>query len=920
MSSRALPPSLDLARRKLQKDGFLRACVVWIPGIIAVLLASNAEVTLLKYGSGMLFGPRLLTEKVKTLAVSIYDAGMITANSIQVFFDRQQVDSDSPLPSILLRVQPGSLEEMASNLPNSAKAKLYPARLRYPDGQWRKVKYRFRGRNIWHWDPVKPSLRVKLDKNLPIDLLRNVNLINPEDRPMVANILGEEIASRLGVLTPQTKFVRLFINDDYRGVYHWTTNEEERWLRSAHRVPGAIFIGDHLDQQWLANGFTITGEIDVLKDRNPMQEMIDAMERAPGPERYRHLWKVLSFNKYARWHAAMSVAGSTHTDYTHNNTFYYDPSAGLIEPVTSDINGHGMLHFPVGKGRLTQPFKPDYRVPINEKLQPLLDVALRDPRFLHHRNEVLYHALLHEASPEAQQAILSGYYMAIDRDVYADHRKAALMEISVGWWRVPYSNRQYEESKKLLSEWIVNRQHFLLDELRQCTVRVSLDASRSHEKNFMLVEIDGNAAVRFDPARLGVPVTADTALDGTGTQRVTEPLLLYPGLREDARFYYLPTEGRRVPKYYLRPAPQRYLFLVSSADKSAVTARVAEAFTHSLTGELIHPEVVSQGHIDPTHITYNTTSVHIWRFPQPPTQDIVLGPGDVELASTLEVAPTQHLRVQPGTRIRLGENVSILARGQVQMVGAKDRPIVLERLEARKPWGGLVIHGDAASGSQIAYAKISGGSLPANSDAAYLGMVNIQWVTNVSITHVSLGGNVISDDTIHLIHSQSVLDDLQFSRCFADCIDVDYGDAAIRRISVDQAGNDGIDLMTARVAIQDYHVNGAKDKGISCGEQSDVDIDGAVIEHASIGVAPKDASRVRLRNSILRHNGIAVDIYRKNLAYGGPGSMDVTTTTFEDNEVDLKAEEGARVLFHGQPAPLKRWGSGQIEAEEPGAQ
>ena len=42
----------------------------------------------------------------------------------------------------------------------------------------------------------------------------------------------------------------------------------------------------------------------------------------------------------------MNLVGGIHTDFVHNNLFYYNPEMKLLEPVVSDINGHGLQTAP----------------------------------------------------------------------------------------------------------------------------------------------------------------------------------------------------------------------------------------------------------------------------------------------------------------------------------------------------------------------------------------------------------------------------------------------------------------------------------------------------------------------------------------------------------------------------------------------
>ncbi|MEK9570819.1 MAG: CotH kinase family protein, partial [Paracoccaceae bacterium] len=156
-----------------------------------------------------------LSFKILATIAATYDAAIIAYNSASTVFDSASADRTGNIQRIELMVEQGSIQKMASDLPGSAKKEYYKAQLVYPDGQVRNVKFRFRGRSFYHWDPKKPSLRIKTSKKYPFENLRHFNLINPEDRSMTSNYYGEYLADKMGILTHNTKFVELFINQNY---------------------------------------------------------------------------------------------------------------------------------------------------------------------------------------------------------------------------------------------------------------------------------------------------------------------------------------------------------------------------------------------------------------------------------------------------------------------------------------------------------------------------------------------------------------------------------------------------------------------------------------------------------------------------------------------------------------------------------
>jgi len=896
-------------RRALRGGRSARLILIYAPLIVCAALFIN---------SYAYFGRLVLTKdwnaQPATLPVAIalastYDGLKVMANTLAVAFDAAPMPQASPLPAVHLRVEDGSLETMTADLPHSAKAKYYKARLLYPDGVWRKINYRLRGRGHWHWDKAKPSLRLKLPKSAPLDLQRHINLVNPEDRPMVANPLGEELARRLGLLTHRTDFTRLFINGQFRGVYHQTTREDESLLRLRRRLPGPIFEAYDLKPRWRAADFRLRGDTAVLKHANPLQSMIEAIYRPNDPARFATLWGALSFEKYARFAALMSLVSGTHADAFHNHLFYFDPAAGLIEPWVTDINGHGMLLYPSGPDRFHGPPQADTRVPLNELITPLRDAALRDPRLAHRRNVLLYEALNGHGSVIAQGRILAGYFQRINADARADRRKGALDRDYLEPYRLPFANRQYAAAKRDLYEWIKGRNAFLLSALENTSVSLRIAARGTDGRRLVEVTVDGHAAVRFDPSLLGGPVLSDRKFGGRPTSRIAKPILLHPGLREiTGNLRRSLRVFRRVPEHALVPGPQRYLLAVPAN----TVDHLIDAFRNAVTDKPVRPTVTNIARLDADSIIYTNQSVHAWRFPPETADDLVLGPGRLALTQNLVTLPGQTLRIAAGTTVKLAAGVSIIAKGPLHVDGHADRPVVIKRADPGKAWGVLAIQGPAAENSIIRHARIRGGSTARHGHVMYSGMVSVHHADGLVIADSTLAENEAGDDSLHLVNATFDIRRVTLHDCFADCIDLDYANGTISGLDVDQAGNDGIDFMDSRVTATQLTIHHVGDKGLSVGERSRVDLRTARISAAPIAIAVKDASRATLKEVTLRDNDIGIDLAAKNWRYGGPGSARVRDTVFDANHLDLRTTVGSRAEFIGQAVPATREGAGHV--------
>ena len=158
--------------------------------------------------------------------------------------------------------------------------------------------------------------------------------------------------------------------------------------------------------------------------------------------------------------------------------------------------------YPSPRERLVKKYKPFVEVPLNGRNNPLLDKALRDPDFRHLRNKFLYKYLTETGSFETQRAELQKFFKIIDPSVRKDRNKASIMETFVGYWRIPYSNFQYEKSKTVVFDWIQRRNEFLMKELANSSVTYEIK-NISTDTTLLEVIVEGNSSVLFNPNGLG---------------------------------------------------------------------------------------------------------------------------------------------------------------------------------------------------------------------------------------------------------------------------------------------------------------------------------------------------------------------------------------------------------------------------------
>lgn len=519
----------------------------------------------------------------------VYDAVLASYGSVSRALDLAADEHKNGLAEIYLNFDPDSLRKMLAALPELDINKYYSARLLYPDGQWRDVGYRLYSGDIRHWFENKPSLTIKTAAGTSIGSFHILDLVNPVDVMMLANPFGEYLARQFSIMTPHTQLVKLYINDEYTGVYQLTNSPDEDYLRSTDNYPGTLFVSRVLRNVWKIQGFEVIGDTQSLTLFNPMEEVTKVVGHDATVDDIKRLWRVIDKDKFSSWAALMAVVSGTRADHKHHQVFYLDPQTRKLQPVISDILSLGVILYPEGTERFTQKWKPYARIPLNEMMTPLMAVALSDPTFVHLRNKKIYEALTSFASPDRQIQVLNEMSSHIEQALYSDANKAGLQRTAASWYRIPYSNFQYRQEKQRVYDFINERADYVLQELDNVSVSYYPLDETDDDVTFS-VDVSGQSAVEFvvDDIFAGYPLSIENELGEFVPFK--SAYLLQPSLfRDDKAPIHPRIVKRRTPTYQLVPGKSTYRFKINNKDWNDLKKHEQFVFRNAVTGSVIKP-------------------------------------------------------------------------------------------------------------------------------------------------------------------------------------------------------------------------------------------------------------------------------------------------------------------------------------------
>ncbi len=244
---------------------------------------------------------------------------------------------------------------------------------------------------------------------------------------------------------------------------------------------------------------------------------------------------------------------------------------------------------------------------------------------------------------------------------------------------------------------------------------------------------------------------------------------------------------------------------------------------------------------------------------------------NVKKTITLEAGGGKGVFVEKGVTFKFAPGAGLIVKGDLHIKGTKERPVRFLSAST-KPWGGLFagIEGErievsvenAVFTNYGAYPKSTLGGLKLNGGLTILGG-NV-YMDNVEITKAR------GEDALNLIDSTALLRDLNVTGSFSDGIDMDFSDARIERLTMKNAGGDGLDVSNSLVFCTGSLFKGSTDKGISIGELSHVVVKGSKFIGNAIGIANKDQSFLRAEGSTFLKNGTAISEFIKKPWFGKP--------------------------------------------------
>jgi hypothetical protein len=799
----------------------------------------------------------------------------------------------SMLPNLNLHLSNADLDALNSNVPPTDGQAGYVGGVLEKDGEYWDVDVRYRGRRHMHWLHAQKSWKARVRGGAFVAGLATFNFINTPDPMPFDELIVMDMAREKGILTPEYHPFELQLNNVPMGIHFFSAQPDEGLLRNSQRIPGSLYSGNGAPvdkgsgvsllwreaKHWkkVAARLGIKG---AMQDNTELEHLLDMVNRAGDLEFARFAQDHIDLRRFALFDTLDVIFGGDQHDFDQNHKLYFDPYKGRFEPVAWNFRGWA------------------HRRAVNRTENPLQIRLKGIPGYLLMRNRMVLDLLNGDCSPAALRRRIEGLIAALGTAQRADPYWDA-------YHLLPQMDRYHRQLVRPMNEdrqdlvlgarynLINERAAYLREELTSGAVTVLAWAvPGATDLTAVDLDVSGGGGVRLAGLSASWPedcvpaqwsLSADTDLNRTplgdrdlGAASGPDAELwlgleLLPGVVLEPR-----TPNRKRGAVKVGSQARRYRLYVHGA--GCVPTRVRVRAVDLLTDATLIREAAPGGiptlaewmeapcssPVPPGNAGY--TSVHPWCHPAEPAGLVRLGPGIVEIPETRIYRTGEQVEIAPGTTLDMAADASLIFLGPVIAEGTEEAPI---RIRGRR-WGGLALQGSGTAGSRLSWVRMQGGARPTWGLGSFPGMLNLHDTHDVTIRELQLRDLGAVEDALHVAYVDGLLmEGVRIDGPPSDGVDLEFSAGRIAGLTVFDAGDEALDLMGARLTVEDAVFVGFGGSGISAGEETRLRLQNSLVSGGSTAILVKNASRVRLRDVLLHDVKTGLDLKHMSARYTG---------------------------------------------------
>ena len=261
-----------------------------------------------------------------------------------------------------------------------------------------------------------------------------------------------------------------------------------------------------------------------------------------------------------------------------------------------------------------------------------------------------------------------------------------------------------------------------------------------------------------------------------------------------------------------------------------------------------------------------------------------------------------NLIIEPGTKISFENESYIIVKGSLTAIGNIDENI---ELSSKSPWKGIYVISKNKEESKLCFVNIKNTQALSDGLLRLTGGVNF-YNANVIIRNSKILGT-IAEDALNIINSNFLIEQSEIGGTISDAFDSDFSNGLIVDSNFYDVGGDAIDFSGSEVKVENSSFNNVRDKAISVGESTNINIQNINISDIGVGIASKDGSKAFASNvNIKNYSLYAAMTYVKKDFYDMPTLIGENINTFPVKADSFLAQENTSMIVNSNLIETKK--------------
>ena len=732
-------------------------------------------------------------------------------------FDRINININFSDYLLIKKDRERAIKDMLLSSPTKVKAKI-----QYKDKEY-KVKLRLKGDLAGHWtSKYRYSLRVDVKDNKTIFGFSSFSIHKPRERQHPYDYTFQSIIRDTGNLASTHKFAHIFVNGDDWGIMDIEEHMSKELLEKQNRKDSVI-VRFANEEKWLDHNnkyspyrlsdpllYTHLYNKKSLKDTHNRK-----IYSYIANNRLLNNKEIFDIDSFSKAFIVSLAWNNRHTLANANSRYYFNPYSLKLEPITTD------------QGYWTSIYD---EIAINNQYVDILS------------NEYYFNNLDSNLQKASNSVFNVNKHLSYPQSLFpVDKKKDGSIVI--------------ENMKEILN----NKEKYLIEPMKKGLSfheNINIDEDNASDKK-----------IDFNLAALPTKQQASKFKKHLHIRHYTNGNLeLYNLLPDTITVKDIIFNGKsfindkiNIPSYLSNPEPTvintPYLGI---QDNMFTVNTVYQGFNNTIKNSitLISDVIKNPLLLDTTH------EFHFINKLDDKTYEIKQGNWTVNKPIIVD----GNLYILPGTNIQFSKNAYIIVKGSLTAIGSEENPIILDAVS--DSWKGIFVL-NANNKSYLKNVNISNISALEDGLLKLTGGITF-YKSDIDFENVIVN-YVKAEDAINIVESSFYLNKVIIDNTVSDGLDSDFSTGDVLYSDFSNIGGDALDFSGSSASIRKIKVNNIKDKAISAGEKSTLNIENSSFNNTGVGIASKDGSSVVVSNTkISDYKLYAAMSYIKKDFYGSP--------------------------------------------------